>query len=104
MEARLEKIRAKEKAQKDRYMKGDQNFKKRKTDASGDRIDKGEEQFLLDDYDSDAEKTGDKKNRLDGVYSAATLELMEQLGMGKTPREEEVEAEDETKVRFLSRR
>jgi hypothetical protein len=33
MEARLEKIRAKEKAQREKYLKGDQTFKKRKTNV-----------------------------------------------------------------------
>jgi len=93
MEARLAKIRAKEKAQKMKYLKGDQGFKKRKTEKTDDHDD--EDQFVLDDYESDNESREDKK----GFYSAATLELMEKMGMGPSaskPVEEEVE--DETKV------
>lgn len=97
MEARLAKVRAKEKAQKEKYLKGDPSFKKRKVDVGKDGKDDDEEQFLLDDYESDGEKEGGKSN-LNGVYSAATLALMDQLGIGKAFKEEELEDEDETKV------
>lgn len=100
MEARLAKIRAKEKAQREIYLRGDQKYKKRKTDtakANGEDVD--EEQFILEDYDSDGEQSGPRKGGAAGNgLSAATLELMEKLGMNNGPKEEEVEAEDETKV------
>jgi len=101
MEARLAKIRAKEKAQKLKYLKGDeQNFKKRKVDKNGDGKDSDdEEQFVLDDYESDGENAS-TKGGLEGVYSAATLALMDQLGIGTAIKEEEVEDEDATKVSF----
>jgi chromosome transmission fidelity protein 1 len=93
MEARLAKIRAKEKAQKIRYLKGDQDFKKRKTFKDEEQDD--EEQFVLDDYESDQ----DDGNKRGGFYSAATLELMEKMGMGPSAsRSTEEEIEDETKV------
>jgi chromosome transmission fidelity protein 1 len=98
METRLAKIRAKEKAQKVKYMKGDQEFKRRKTEKVDEQDD--EEQFILDDYDSDTELGKDRS----GFYSAATLELMEKMGMGPSslkPLEEE--AEDEIKVCYWSR-
>lgn len=97
MEARLAKIRAKEKAQRDKYLKGDQPSKKRKTEA--ERTEDDEDQYVLDDYESDREKSG-FKNRGDAPgFSAATLELMGKLGMGLSAQaEEEDEAEDEIKV------
>jgi chromosome transmission fidelity protein 1 len=99
MEARLEKIRAKEKAQREKYLKGDQTFKKRKTDA--EKSEEGdEEQFILDDYDSDREQNGIKNGSAISEYSTVTLELMEKLGMGSsTIRDEDAEIPDETKVR-----
>ena len=105
MEARLAKIRAKEMAQREKYLKGDQKYKKRKTDTAktnGEDVD--EEQFILEDYDSDGEQPGPRKGGSAGNgLSAATLELMEKLGMSINGlKEEEIEAEDETKVNTSS--
>lgn len=98
LEERLAKIRAKEKAQKVKYIKGDQSFKKRKTNVEADEKEDDEEQFVLEDYDSDTELNSSRKGG-DGTYSAATLELMSKLGMGPNAlKVEEEEAEDETKV------
>jgi chromosome transmission fidelity protein 1 len=98
IETRLAKIRAKEKAQRDRYMKGDHNFKKRKTHVDSSEKDDDEEQYVLDDYDSDEEQRSSKDEG--SLYSAKTLELMEKLGMGASVfKEEEDEVEEETKVR-----
>jgi chromosome transmission fidelity protein 1 len=101
MEARLAKIRTKEKAQREKYLRGEPNSKRRKTgdkEKAGDGED--EDQFVLDDYDSDRE--GDisvaKENARNGL-SAETLALMENLGMNlRPPKEEEQELEDEIKV------
>ncbi|TVY33206.1 ATP-dependent DNA helicase, partial [Lachnellula occidentalis] len=102
MEARLAKIRAKEKTQKDRYLKGDHRVKKRKTDAETSGKDGDEEQYVLDDYDSDQEQQSTKDEG--SLYSAKTLELMEQLGMGSSiAKEEEEEVEEETKIFYCSR-
>ncbi len=103
METRLARVRAKEKAQRDRYLKGDQNFKKRKTaDKNGDESD--EEQFVLYDYESDNEQKGSRITSSGEVFSAATLELMSQLRMGLSKEgEEEDEVEEETKVPISSR-
>lgn len=97
MEARLARIRTKEKAQRDKYMKGDKGFKRRKADV--DKTDEGdEEQFVLEDYDSDQEN-GSKGAKSGGTFSAATLELMAKIGMGPiAAKEEEDETEDEIKV------
>ncbi|RDL33822.1 uncharacterized protein BP5553_08190 [Venustampulla echinocandica] len=103
MEARLAKVRAKEKAQRDRYIKGDQKFKKRKTDKEAAENDDDEEQFFLDDYDSDREEQGLKDDG-GSHYSAATLALMAKLGMGPTVlKEDEEEVENETKIFYCSR-
>lgn len=102
MEARLAKVRAKEKAQRERYLKGDQKHKKRRTETvngGGEALD--EEHFILDDYDSDAEQYGSRKGgAARSGLSAGTLELMEKLGMG-IQKEEDVEAEDEMKASTL---
>ena len=93
MEARLAKIRAKEKAQREKYLKGDQSFKRRKVETEHNHDD--EEQFVLDDYDSDREQNGNSTSGL----SAKTLELMSKIGMGPTAMtEEEDEVEDGIKV------
>lgn len=103
MEARLANIRAKEKAQRERYLK-EQRHKKRRTETAkrdGGNVD--EEQFILEDYNSDAEQSGSRKGVAAGSgLSAATLELMEKLGMG-IQKEEEIEAEDEMKASDLKR-
>lgn len=94
MEARLAKIRAKEKAQRDKYLKGEQSFKRRKVDAGNDEDD--EEQFVLDDYESDREQSGTGTS---SGLSAKTLEMMSRIGMGPaTLTEEDEEVEDEIKV------
>jgi chromosome transmission fidelity protein 1 len=96
-EARLAKIRAKEKTQRERFLKRDEAFKRRKTAADKDEDD--EEQFVLEDYDSDHEQNSHKKGIAATGFSAATLELMGQLGMGTTVADdEEDEMEDEIKV------
>ena len=65
-------------------------------DLGGDE-NNDEEQFVLDDYESDGENAS-KGTLAGGVYSAATLALMDQLGIGQILKEEAVEDEDETKV------
>jgi chromosome transmission fidelity protein 1 len=98
MEARLAKIRAKEKAQREKYLKGDQSFKRRKAEAEK-KGENDEEEFVLEDYDSDREQKTLKKGVAAIGFSAATLELMDKLGMGTAvANEEEDEVEDEIKV------
>jgi chromosome transmission fidelity protein 1 len=100
METRLAKVRAKEKAQRERYLRSDQRHKKRKVDRTkkvGD--DHDEEQFVLDDYDSGREQTGPSTVRSDTGLSAATVELLGKLGMNlDASKEEEVDGEDEIKA------
>ncbi|PVH87825.1 DNA repair helicase [Cadophora sp. DSE1049] len=98
MEARLAKIRAKEKVQRDKYLKGDQSFKRRKIETENDEDD--EEQFVLDDYESDREHGGNSSSGL----SAKTLELMSKIGMGPAATtEEDDEVEDDIKIFYCSR-
>jgi chromosome transmission fidelity protein 1 len=99
MESRLRRIRAKEKVQRDKYLKGDQSsLKKRKTDPMNTGGDESEELYLLEDYDSDDDQS--KTRNSAGGLSAATLELMQKLGMNlNTHKDEDEEAEDEIKVR-----
>ena len=99
MEARLAKIRAKEKAERERYLKGDQRSKRRKTEMESNGAETDEEQFVLDDYDSDGEKNGSTDGHAGSGLSASTLELMSKLGMNLTSsKDDEEEAPDETKV------
>lgn len=103
MELRLQKVRAKEKAQRENYERGKQSYKKRKTDDSSPSDHRGdEEQFFLEDYESDREESHSNSNP--AGLSAATIELMEQLGMIKhSSRGEEMENEDEIKIFYCSR-
>jgi chromosome transmission fidelity protein 1 len=99
MEDRLSKIRAKEKAQRQQYLRGDSAQKRRKPDSTQSIVDnQDEEQFVLDDYDSDSERSTFKTEGTDGL-SAATLELMQKLGMTiGAPKEDDDEGEEEIKV------
>lgn len=106
METRLSRIRAKEKAERDRLRRGEQHFKKRKVAKEQGLERQHEDQYLLEDYESDKEdlpysRTIDHSNGL----SAATLALMEKIGLRSTSTTADDELEDETKVRssiFLS--
>ncbi len=96
MQARLANIRAKEKAQREKYLKSDQSFKKRKIDVKKSDGD-DEEEYVLDDYESDQENGGVAGGS--SGLSAATLELMRKIGMGPVASEDEdEEVEDEIKV------
>lgn len=61
-----------------------------------------EDQFVLDDYDSDTEGTAQPKDS-DGL-SASTLALLQKFqGQFSAPKKEEGEEEDEIKIFFCSR-
>lgn len=98
METRLAKVRAKEKAQKESYLRGTHLSKKRRTGGEYRSEDNEDEQFVLDDYESDNETHDRKKTGDNAVYSTTTLKLMEQMGMGNISQDEEIVEEDETKV------
>lgn len=100
MEVRLKRIRAKEKLQREKYLKDNQGYsKKRKIDPAKAEDEGTDDQFILEDYDSDKEQS----TSTTGGLSAATLELMQKLGMSMdTPKDDDDEAKDETKVGFKS--
>ena len=103
-EARLDAVRQREQKVRDRYANGEPPFKKRKQTAdekSG--IDRDEEQFVLDDYESDDEKQRTHSNQ--GEYYLDTERLMQKLGMlRKDPQRHAFEEdEDELKIFFCSR-
>jgi hypothetical protein len=100
MEARLAKIRAKEKAQREKYLRGEPASKRRKKEKDKIAEREDEEQFVLDDYESDQEGEGlMAKGDVGNGLSAETLALMEKLGMNLgLLKEEEEELEDEIKV------
>lgn len=99
LQVRLEKIRAKERVQKQRYLDGDQHPKKRRMDDLGSELE-GDSQFELEEYQSDDEQVTSRSTK-DGLYSTETLALMESLGMSmkaKDLNEEQEEHESGTKV------
>lgn len=82
--------------------------KKRRMDDGKNQDDIDEEQFVLDDYESDdegvrASKKGGAESDLG--LSRETQALMQKLGYGLSalPKEEDNEAEDELKIYFCSR-
>jgi chromosome transmission fidelity protein 1 len=101
MEARLAKIRSQEKAQRERYLKGEPAAKRRKIGGNKDLpVDESDaEQFMLNNYDSDTEhrmskSTGEGSSTL----SAETLALMEKFGMSLGPPKPEAEEEMEEEI------
>lgn len=107
LEKRLAKVREREKKLKQQYENGEPMTKRRKVaNADGDG-EPGDDQFLLDDYESDKEDRGGLirgNNNPDGL-SAETQALLKKLGMnyGLPTVEEEIEMPDELKIFFCSR-
>ena len=100
MEARLAKVRANEKAQREKYLKEPYAKRRKMEDDVDNGVSKDEEQFVLDEYDSDREgKALAVKGSISSGLSTETLALMEKLGMNAGhAKEEEEELEDEVKV------
>lgn len=103
METRLAKVRAKEKAQREKYLNEPYAKRRRMEDNTDNRMTEAEEQFVLDEYDSDREgKASAEKGDISSGLTAETLALMEKLGMNVGPaRIEEEELEDEVKVLYF---
>ncbi|KAE9987678.1 hypothetical protein EG328_001911 [Venturia inaequalis] len=107
LERRLAKLREKEKKVKQLYENGEPVTKRRKVaNVDGDG-EPGDDQFLLDDYESDKEDRGGivrGYQNPDGL-SAETQALLKKLGMnyGLPTVEEDVEMPDELKIFFCSR-
>lgn len=107
LERRLAKLREKEKKVKQQYENGEPVTKRRKVaNVDGDG-EPGDDQFLLDDYESDKEDRGGvvRGHQNPNGLSAETQALLEKLGMnyGLPTVEEDVEMPDELKIFFCSR-
>ncbi|KAI9740815.1 MAG: ATP-dependent DNA helicase chl1 [Claussenomyces sp. TS43310] len=104
MEARLAKVRAKEKLERERYLKGEPGVKRRKmgkTEGPSDEDDDG--QFVLDDYESDREAGTAPKARNGTSFSTETLALMGKLDTLGPPKVEDEDVKEETKIFYCSR-
>jgi len=97
LEARLAKIREKEKRERERYKRGEASRKKRKPDIDEKKTIGTEDEFALDDYESEGESGGKQDDGLG--LSKETLALISQYGGNINLKEEEVEEDDEIKVR-----
>ncbi|KAJ9648856.1 ATP-dependent DNA helicase chl1 [Coniosporium tulheliwenetii] len=108
LEARLAKIRAKEKRLKERYENGEPTHKKQKqrTATSAFVSEDDEARFTLDDYESDdnADRKSDATTNADYGLSAETQALMSKLGMPTAGAStEDTEAMDKLKIFYCSR-
>jgi chromosome transmission fidelity protein 1 len=115
LDAKLEKIRRDERKVRERQENGPPLSKKRKLDdinSSKDTDNIDQEQFALDDYESDDEGTNNKHSKSNSVetdlgLSKETQALMQKLGYALSSRlskvEDAAEAEDELKIFFCSR-
>ncbi|KAB8293493.1 hypothetical protein EYC80_007800 [Monilinia laxa] len=111
MEERFKRIRARERRERD-MMSGRGNVregKRRKGGVDGgDTVGEGnhEDEFLLEDWDSDGEAGGSGRGKTgdEAIFSKETLELMKSVGMSSRKSEdEEEELDDEMKIFYCSR-
>ncbi|EON69697.1 hypothetical protein W97_08957 [Coniosporium apollinis CBS 100218] len=106
LEARLAKIRAKEKRLKERYENGEPTRKKQRTATSAFVSEDDQARFTLEDYESDdhANRKADAATNADHGLSAETQALMSKLGMPTAGAStEDTEAMDELKIFYCSR-
>ncbi|KAF7945493.1 hypothetical protein EAE96_010260 [Botrytis aclada] len=114
MERRLEKIREKERKERDRMAgKGDGRSGKRRKiggegdgDVNGENAGGNEDEFLLEDWDSDGEVGGNGKTGTgdETIFSKETLELKKSIGLWrKGVEDEDEEPDDEMKIFYCSR-
>ncbi|KAF3934696.1 hypothetical protein ABW20_dc0105426 [Dactylellina cionopaga] len=116
MEARLQKVRGKERKEREQYMKKMNQQqqvrlfggKRQKPDdarkGSEEVTALEEEEFELDDYQSDDDGSGDRKDPTFAGFSKDTIELMKKAGYGSSkPKDEEEEVPDEIKIFYCSR-
>lgn len=104
IETRLRKIRANEKAQREKYLRGNTGAKRRKTEHSSVEDGDDGDQFLLEDYESESEAGNPVSRGAAAIgYSVETLALMSKLGMTNAgSKEEEEEVEDQIKVSSIN--
>ncbi|CAK4031720.1 ATP-dependent RNA helicase chl1 [Lecanosticta acicola] len=100
-EARLDAIREREQKVRERYTNGEPAFKRQKHSGETSEKEDDEDQFVLDDYQSEDEQTANPKTQ----YSADTAKLMEKLGLllPKDSGHSQDEQIEETKIYFCSR-
>ncbi|KAM3072072.1 ATP-dependent DNA helicase chl1 [Clarireedia jacksonii] len=105
LEGRLRRVREKERREMDKMNGIGRGSKRRKMggDDGQNGVEKDEENFVLDDWDSDAEAGGNAKTGDEAVFSKETLELMEAVGMRARKIEEEEDDVDEMKIFYCSR-
>ncbi|CAG8242016.1 unnamed protein product [Penicillium salamii] len=103
-EARLAKIRQDEERLKQAQESVHRPRKKQRVEEPALESAADEEQFVLDDYDSDSENQGPKEARGSDGLSASTLALLERFqGQFSTQKKEEEEDVEEVKIFFCSR-
>ena len=103
-EERLAKVREKERKLREKQTSGEPFRKKRKQDGPAEEREvDADDQFALDDYNSDEEATPRQPGQ--SQYSAETTRLMEKLGMITTTKDDRTtdDAEEELKIFFCSR-
>jgi chromosome transmission fidelity protein 1 len=107
LENRLACIREKEKMIKKRYDSGEPLSKRRRIGHTTDQEHNDQEQFVLDDYDSDGGAQRDSKQGVLADYgiSTETQEILKRLGMftGIQAEQEDMEMPDQLKVFYCSR-
>ncbi|TKA54388.1 hypothetical protein B0A55_13076 [Friedmanniomyces simplex] len=104
-EARLSAVREKERKLKERNdALGEPLRKKRKVAVDDETSEADEKQFLLDDYESDADKQLHSNGGPPG-YSTETTKLMEKMGMIQPKKQDDssLDRSSELKVFFCSR-
>ncbi|KAF2088523.1 DNA repair helicase [Saccharata proteae CBS 121410] len=106
LEARLAKIRVKERRLRERYESGEP-LQKRQAPDQKDAGEDDESRFVLDDYESDDGSNRKSKAAAPSELglSAETQALMKKLGMplSRSDPEEETELQDELKIFYCSR-
>ena len=103
-EVRLDAVRQREQKVRDRHANGEPLTKRRKrVDDMTTSADAEEEQFVLDDYESDDEKQD--RTSCQSEYSSETMKLMERLGMQQelSRTRQSDDEHDELKILFCSR-
>ncbi|KAI9800215.1 MAG: hypothetical protein M1825_004199 [Sarcosagium campestre] len=105
-EARLTRIRAREKRQKERFESGESRSKRTKADIDQQvHEDDSEARFLLDEYDSDDDvRRKETKGGVEGL-STETQALMKSLGMtvSEDRTQDDNQIENDVKVYYCSR-
>ncbi|KIW05553.1 uncharacterized protein PV09_03431 [Verruconis gallopava] len=107
LEARLARIRQNELNLQKKYERGEPPSKRQKTAQVGGDEEGGEDQYILDDYESDNERQGGRQlgAATDYGVSTETQAILKRLGMfaGMQAEEDDMEMPDELKIFYCSR-